>query len=91
VIGTPSGPAGAIIVTMSPRPAAPRRVLPGSPFQAPVVVPPEHFTVGERVTHDRHGMGTVVGVEDGDVAVLVKFGGGVVQRITLPNTKISKL
>jgi hypothetical protein len=76
---------------MSPRPAAPRRVLPGSPFKAPVAAVPEHFTVGERVTHDRHGLGKVVGVEDGDVAVLVNFGGAGVQRITLPNPKISKL
>ena len=76
---------------MSPRPAAPRRVLPGSPFKAPVAAIPEHFTVGQRVTHDRHGLGTVVGVEDGDAAVLVDFGGDGVQRITLPNGKISKL
>jgi len=75
---------------MSSRPA-PRRVLPGSPFKDPVAAPPQRFSVGERVTHDRHGMGTVVGVEDGDIAVLVSFGGGVVQRITLPNAKISKL
>jgi hypothetical protein len=81
----------AILVAMSPRPAAPRRVLPGSPFKAPVAVVPEHFTVGERVTHDRHGLGTVVGVEDGDAAVLVNFGGAGVQRIALPNGKISKL
>lgn len=52
---------------------------------------PEHFTVGQRVTHDKHGLGTVVGVEDADVAVLVDFGGDGVQRITLPNGKISKL
>ena len=77
--------------TMSPRPAAPRRVLPGSPFKAPVAAIPEHFTVGQRVTHDRHGLGTVVGVEDDDIAVLVDFGGEGVQRITLPNGKISKL
>ena len=76
---------------MSPRPAAPRRVLPGSPFKAPAVAPPQHFTVGERVTHDRHGMGKIVAVEDNDVAVLVNFGGAGVQRITLPNSKISKL
>ena len=76
---------------MSPRPAAPRRVLPGSPFKAPAALPPQQFTVGERVTHDRHGMGTVVGVEDNDIAVLVNFGGAGVQRISLPNAKISKL
>jgi hypothetical protein len=52
---------------------------------------PEHFTVGQRVTHDRHGLGTVVGVEDNDIAVLVDFGGDGVQRISLPNGKISKL
>jgi hypothetical protein len=76
---------------MSNRPAATRRVLPGSPFKAPVVRVPEHFTIGERVTHDRHGMGKVIGVEDGDIAVLVNFGVAGIQRITLPNNKISKL
>ena len=76
---------------MSPRPAVPRRILPGSPFKAPEALPPQKFVVGERVTHDRHGMGKVVAVEDGDVAVLVNFGGEGVQRIALPNAKISKL
>ena len=80
-----------ILEPMSNRPAATRRVLPGSPFKAPVARVPEHFTVGERVTHDRHGMGKVIGVEDGDVAVLVNFGVAGIQRITLPNNKISKL
>ena len=56
-----------------------------------MAAPPQQFEVGERVTHDRHGMGKVVAVEDGDVAVLVNFGGEGVQRITLPNPKISKL
>lgn len=87
----PLGPFRAIMLEMSPRPAAPRRILPGSPFKAPVALPPQQFEVGERVTHDRHGMGKVVAVEDGDVAVLVNFGGAGVQRITLPNGKISKL
>lgn len=35
--------------------------------------PPEPFVVGQRVTHDRHGLGRVVALE-GDVASIVDFG-----------------
>ncbi|MEE1942662.1 hypothetical protein V1L54_25195 [Streptomyces sp. TRM 70361] len=55
------------------KPAAARRHLPTSPFKAPVVPPPKHFAVGDRVTHDTYGLGRVTGVDDG-VAVLVDFG-----------------
>ncbi|MFG2907007.1 hypothetical protein ACGF13_18320 [Kitasatospora sp. NPDC048286] len=52
-----------------------RRPLPNSPFKAPPQAPRKHFAVGDRVTHDRYGLGRVVGVEgDGDIAVLVDFG-----------------
>jgi hypothetical protein len=46
--------------------------------------------VGDRVSHDRYGLGTVIGTEDGDAAVLVDFGSKVV-RIALPSTKLVKL
>ncbi|MFJ7906989.1 hypothetical protein [Kitasatospora sp. NPDC096204] len=55
--------------------SATRRPLPNSPFKAPPQAPRKHFAVGDRVTHDRYGLGRVVGVEgDGDTAVLVDFG-----------------
>ncbi|MEE1783204.1 hypothetical protein PUR71_09780 [Streptomyces sp. SP17BM10] len=68
---------------MSNYPAA-RRPLPSSPFKPPVEPPSKHFAVGDRVTHDRYGLGRVIGVEgDGDTAVLVDFGSRQ-ERITPP-------
>lgn len=70
--------------------AVTRRYLPGSPFNAPVVDQPvEQFAVHDRVTHDRYGVGSVVGSED-EIAVVVDFGGQQV-RITTPCAKLSKL
>ena len=45
--------------------------------------------MNDRVTHDRYGLGSVVGIER-EVAVLVDFG---IQRvrITTPYTKLNKL
>ncbi|MFG2846373.1 hypothetical protein ACGF12_24840 [Kitasatospora sp. NPDC048296] len=64
--------------------AAVRRPLPNSPFKAPVEPPRKHFALGDRVTHDRYGLGRVIGVEgDGDTAVLVDFGSRQ-ERITPP-------
>lgn len=40
--------------------------------------PPARFEVGERVTHDRHGLGRVVGHE-GEVSTLVDFGDRVIR------------
>lgn len=58
------------------------RVLPSSPFKAPVAPPLKRFELGNRVTHDRYGLGRVIGVEDTS-AVLVDFGTRQV-RITSP-------
>lgn len=75
---------------MSTRPAGPRRPLASSPFNAPVDDRPVVvYEVGERVTHDRHGLGRVVGIES-ETAVLVDFATGV-RRVTLPSTMLSKL
>ncbi|MDB1087942.1 hypothetical protein PJ985_10230 [Streptomyces sp. ACA25] len=71
------------------RPAVNRRYLPNSPFKAPVTPPIEQFAVGERVTHDEHGLGRVIGVEEG-IAVLVDFG-SVQRRIVSPYTKMTHL
>ncbi|KDN84622.1 hypothetical protein [Kitasatospora cheerisanensis] len=64
------------------KPEAVRRHLPTSPFKAKPEAPRKHFVLGERVTHDTHGLGRVIGVE-GDTAVLVDFGSHQ-QRITAP-------
>jgi hypothetical protein len=70
--------------------AAARRYLPGSPFNVPVVVRPvEHFAVLDQVTHDKYGLGRVIGVED-DIAILVDFGSRQ-ERITTPDSKLTKL
>jgi len=45
--------------------------------------------VHDQVTHDRFGLGRVIGVE-GDVAVLVDFGAQQA-RITSPFAKLTKL
>jgi hypothetical protein len=50
-------------------------VLPSSPFASPERTPTagEVFTAGDRVTHDRLGLGRVVRVVD-DESVIVDFG-----------------
>jgi len=45
--------------------------------------------VHDQVTHDRYGLGMVIGVED-DVAVIVDFGTQQA-RIMTPFTKLTKL
>ncbi|MEU9046201.1 MULTISPECIES: hypothetical protein [unclassified Kitasatospora] len=71
--------------------AAVRRPLPTSPFKPKVEAPRKHFAVGDRVTHDRHGLGRVIAVEDdSDIAVLVDFGSRQ-ERITPPYSEMFKL
>jgi hypothetical protein len=53
------------------RPAA--RLLPTSPFRAPVCVPAEQFAANDQVTHDKYGLGRVESVET-DTAVIIDFG-----------------
>jgi hypothetical protein len=75
---------------MSPYRAVPRRQLATSPFKAPDPEPPaERFSVDDKVTHDKYGLGTVTGVEEG-AAVLIDFGSHV-QRILTPSAKLTKL
>lgn len=71
-------------------PAA-RPFLRSSPFNASrqAEEPTKHFAKGDRVSHDRHGVGLVTGCE-GDVAVYVDFGTGV-RRITMPSAKLHTL
>ena len=66
-----------------------RRYLPGSPFKPPAPPPPaETFAVHDQVTHDKYGLGVIVGVEDH--AVLVNFRPQQL-RIPLPCAKLTKL
>jgi hypothetical protein len=84
------GRRGRILEVMEPTRAASRRYLPGSPFNVPApVVHVETFVVSDRVTHDKYGLGVVLGVED-DVAVLVDFGTQRM-RILTPCAKLYKL
>jgi len=75
---------------MSPHPARSRRHLATSPFNPPSPEPPaECFAVGDKVTHDKYGLGTVNGVEKG-IALLIDFGSHL-QRIPIPSAKLAKL
>ena len=79
-----------ILIAMSPYSAGPRRHLATSPFNAPDPEPPaECFAVDDKVTHDKYGLGTVTGVEEG-TALVIDFGSHV-QRIPTPSAKLSKL
>ncbi|MFI7499318.1 CarD family transcriptional regulator [Streptomyces sp. NPDC049687] len=69
--------------------AAPKRHLPTSPFKAPIPPPLKQFAVGDQVTHDMHGLGRVIGIEEG-IAALVDFG-STQERILSPYAKMSKL
>ena len=72
---------------MSPS-AGRRRTLVHSPFQPQPAAPVPTFEVDDRVTHDRYGLGRVVGVEE--AAVTVDFGAQTV-RIVSPFHKLEKL
>jgi hypothetical protein len=72
----------------APRAAA-RRHLPTSPFAPPPPPPPaETFAVQDQVTHDKYGLGVILGVEDH--AVIVDFRPQQ-RRIQLPCAKLTKL
>ncbi|MDP9831214.1 hypothetical protein J2S57_006963 [Kineosporia succinea] len=77
---------------MNPRPAA-RRVLPSSPFAASSRIPAaaEDLEDGDRVTHDRHGLGTVLRViDDYEAAVTFKHDSEGTSRI-VSRLKLTKL
>jgi len=56
---------------VSAKAPVPRRVLATSPFNRPEVIPPttSGFSVGDRVTYDRFGMGRVVSVDSSFITV----------------------
>ncbi|MBA9003960.1 MULTISPECIES: hypothetical protein [Thermomonospora] len=77
---------------MSSSRAARRRHLPTSPFNSePEPEPPavEHYELQDRVSHDKYGLGRVIGVDEG-VSVLVDFGSQKL-RIPAPYAKLVKL
>lgn len=71
--------------------AASRRYLPGSPFNniPQPVRRIEHYALHDQVTHDKYGLGVVIGVEE-EIAVLVDFGTQQ-ERIISPYHKLTKL
>ncbi len=73
---------------MTPRPAAEPRYSARSPFRARPVPEIEQFAVGDRVTHDKFGLGRVTAEED--QAVVVDFGSQRV-RVTSPFRSLTKL
>ncbi len=78
-----------MMVAMKAPRAAARRHLPTSPFSAPAPArPAETFAVRDQVTHDKYGLGVILGVEDD--AVLVDFRPDQ-RRIPLPCAKLTKL
>ena len=84
-----AGPGWRMMVVMKPPRAETRRYLPGSPCNAPAPVrPAETSAVHDQVTHDKYGLGTIVGVEDH--AVLVDFRPQQL-RIPVPCAKLTKL
>ena len=71
--------------------AATRRYIPGSPFSN-FPQPVRHvdsYALNDQVTHDKYGLGVVIGVEE-EIAVLVDFGSQQ-ERITTPYNKLTKL
>jgi hypothetical protein len=77
-----------MVVMKAPR-LATQRYLPGSPFNvAAPARPAQTFAVHDQVTHDKYGLGVILGVEDD--AVLVDFRPEQ-RHIPLPCAKLTKL
>ena len=74
---------------MKPARAATRRLLPTSPFTPRVAPPVGQFAMQDQVTHDKYGLGRVIGVED-DIALLIDFGSRQ-ERIVTPFAKLTRL
>jgi hypothetical protein len=70
--------------------ATTRRHLSTSPFKPRVPDPVKVFEVGQRVSHDKEGLGRITSV-DGGYAVVVDFGAGKLMRILAPFPKLHAL
>ncbi|GAA4978282.1 hypothetical protein [Kineococcus glutinatus] len=73
---------------MSPRASSARRHLPTSPFQPAPAAPVVAYDPEDRVTHDRHGLGTVQSTDE-EGWVTVRFSSGEVRRVN--GTTLDKL
>jgi hypothetical protein len=72
-------------------PAGSRRPLANSPFKPAAAAPRKEFAVDDLVSHDRYGLGRIVGLE-GDSAVTVDFRTSAgVMRVKAPYLKLHKL
>ena len=69
-----------------------RRTIAGSPFAQPVVDPgpPPVYEVGDRVCHDRHGMGRVVVVGYPDV-LRIDFGTSGIRQLMASDPGLTAL
>lgn len=83
-----SGGKGVHTRWMRPRQPAKKPHLPNSPFRAAEVPEVPAFEVNDRVTHDRHGLGSVVRVT-GD-RIHVRFGETTVS-VAMSSSKIHPL
>lgn len=79
---------GRILGGMAQHSAREPRYSAGSPFKARPVPEIEEFAVGDRVTHDKFGLGRVI--KEGSGAVVVDFGAERA-RIASPFTRLTKL
>jgi hypothetical protein len=70
--------------------ATTRRHLSTSPFKPRVPDPIKTFEVGDRVSHDKEGLGRISAVE-GTHAVVVDLGGGKLLRVMSPFDKLQTL
>ncbi|MEV0285330.1 MULTISPECIES: hypothetical protein [unclassified Kribbella] len=70
--------------------ATTRRHLSTSPFKPRVPDPIKVFEVGQRVSHDKEGLGRISTVDAGH-AVVVDFGGGKLIRVLAPFPKLHAL
>ncbi|MEV8376041.1 hypothetical protein AB0P21_25100 [Kribbella sp. NPDC056861] len=75
---------------MEPSRATTRRHLSTSPFKPRVPAPIKTFEEGDRVSHDKEGMGRIHAVE-GPHAVIVDLGGGKLLRVLSPFDKLHQL
>jgi len=75
---------------MLPYRATTRRHLSTSPFKAQVSDSLKSYEVGERVSHDREGLGRVHSVE-ADGTVIIDFGAGRLLRVVAPFSKLHSL
>lgn len=75
---------------MTKKAGSPRQSLPHSPFNKTATAE-DHpsYENGDRVTHDKHGLGRIVDIEG--TTCVVEFGTEVLRRFPLADKRLSKL